>query len=145
MQKSKLLVVAGLLLFGSILVAGFIASHPRGSLNKEEIWSLIQQWRQEQGYAQYAESERVCEVASIRLREVQQQFDHSKFRANRFCEDGEICKIAENLAKGQSSAEEVVNAWLASPVHAINLNGSFRESCIKTDGYHVVHIFATYQ
>lgn len=143
-QKSK--IVLGLTLsFAAILIAGFVISHPGGTLKKAEIWDVLQQWREQKGYVPYVESERVCEVAKTRLREIQQRFDHSQFRAHRFCNEGEICKIAENLAKGQTTAEQVVNDWLASPVHATNLNGGFHESCVATDGYHVVHIFATYE
>lgn len=145
MQKSKVFLIVIAILFAGVLIARFIASHPSGTLKKAEIWTVVQQWREQKGFAAYAESTRVCEIAKTRLREVQQRFDHSQFRAQRFCNEGEVCKIAENLAKGQTSAEQVVNDWLSSPVHAANLKGGFRESCIETDGYHVVHIFATYQ
>jgi uncharacterized protein YkwD len=37
------------------------------------------------------------------------------------------CALAENIARGQTSASAVVNAWLASPGHRANiLNGAYR-------------------
>ncbi len=69
-------------------------------------------------------------------------FGHDGFdgRADRLMSKIELSNaIAENVAYGKFSAQEVVNRWIASPGHKRNIEGKFTLTGIgiirRTDGY----------
>ncbi|MFT3823396.1 MAG: CAP domain-containing protein [Chitinophagaceae bacterium] len=59
-----------------------------------------------------------------------------------------VQSAAENVAHGDMTAEEVVNAWLKSPEHKKNIEGNYRITGLgiqkdkKNGGYYFTQIFA---
>lgn len=111
-------------------------------LSKDRLWEVVQNWRSENSYALYTEDERVCDIATIRLNNIKDDFSHSKFLEKasylRYKDFG------ENLARDFSTEEEVLNGWINSPGHLANLQKSYKYSCIQTDGRNVVQMFANF-
>ncbi len=148
----KKLLTIGFILLGLYAAGLFLVSYtPVMSWQKSQqltnytIWSQLQAWRLNAGYPAYRESHRTCDIAQFRLKQIQKKFDHHGLKIKDFCSNGEICKIAENIARGQSDARTLLDDWLGSPPHAANLKQSFTEGCVATNGYYTVLILASFQ
>jgi uncharacterized protein YkwD len=96
-----------------------------------EVIRLVNIERVNAGLAELAVDQSLCEAAAIRSSEIQGKFSHTR-------PDGSSCFTAlsevgasytsagENIASGQGTPQEVVEAWMNSPGHRANiLNASF--------------------
>jgi uncharacterized protein YkwD len=90
----------------------------------------------------YIESQFLCDVASIRLEEVQKNWSHDGFSANRFCPKD--CTIGENLAHGYSTESLVIKAWENSPSHLYQLNYPYKYFCVKAKNNYTVLTLGNY-
>lgn len=88
-------------------------------INEQELWTLIGNYKQENGLQIPIKDEGLCTVARMRLGQISEDWSHDGFRqdwkwsitANRFTQ------MAENLAKEQTDAYSVLNGWKNSKTH----------------------------
>ncbi len=77
-------------------------------------------------------------VADLRLSEAYTKFSHTRPNGTRYITAYNYYGLpylyaGENLARGQTSPEQVVKEWMASPTHRANiLNPNFKYCCIST-------------
>lgn len=109
------------------------------SIDADKLFQLVNDWRIENGYQPYKKSDFICNVASVRLGDTLTTFSHDGFSADRFCKE---CTLGENLAKGFSSEQAILGAWLKSPIHHKELTLPYTYSCIKTSKDYVVENFS---
>lgn len=90
------------------------------------VFELINAEREKEGLAPFKKMDTVTQVANIRAWEIIGAYGHSrpdgrKFKTA-FDEQGLVYgRFAENIAAGQSTPEEVVNAWMNSTTHRNNI------------------------
>ena len=82
--------------------------------------------RQQNGVALLEADRGLARAAAVRAQEISRSFSHTRPGGGSFVsalsESGVVYRSAgENIASGQSSADEVVRAWLASPGHRANI------------------------
>ena len=112
---------------GSSSVSAGIQSSSAAS----EVVRLTNSARSQNGYAALVEDGALSEAAAVRAREIARSFSHTRPSGASFSsalsESGvSYLQAGENIASGQKSASEVVNAWMNSPGHRANiLNSSY--------------------
>ena len=117
-----------------------------------EVVRLTNSARSQNGYAALVEDGALSEAAAVRAREIARSFSHTRPSGASFSsalsESGvSYLRAGENIAYGQKSASEVVNAWMNSPGHRANiLNSSYSRigsASINIDGtLYWVQLFA---
>ena len=133
---------------GSSSVSAGIQSSSAAS----EIVRLTNSARSQNGYAALVEDGALSEAAAVRAREIARSFSHTRPSGASFSsalsESGvSYLRAGENIASGQKSASEVVNAWMNSPGHRANiLNSSYSRigsASVNIDGtLYWVQLFA---
>lgn len=133
---------------GSSSVSAGIQSSSAAS----EVVRLTNSARSQNGYAALIEDGALSEAAAVRAREIARSFSHTRPSGASFSsalsESGvSYLRAGENIASGQKSASEVVNAWLNSPGHRANiLNSSYSRigsASVNIDGtLYWVQLFA---
>lgn len=108
-----------------------------------KVYELTNTKRKENGMPQLKWNESIRGAAFKRAEEASESFSHTRPGGERFYsifeELGiyEYKAVGENLAMGQDTPEEVVNAWMSSPTHRANiLSDKFTDigvSCRATD------------
>lgn len=112
-------------------------------LSSAKLWEIVNDWRASKGLKAYTEDRSLCEIASIRVHEVQTEWDHDI--KGRFFKSTSFNYIGENLAKGHYPESAVLSGWLSSKSHRENLERTlFTHSCIMTDDLYAVQIFGSY-
>lgn len=112
---------------GSSSVSAGIQSSSAAS----EVVRLTNSARSQNGYAALVEDGALSDAAAVRAREIARSFSHTRPSGASFSsalsESGvTYLRAGENIASGQKSASEVVNAWMNSPGHRANiLNSSY--------------------
>jgi uncharacterized protein YkwD len=108
----------------------------------DQMFSLVQEWRKNNGLTEYSTSALSCQIAQTRLDEVKDNFSHDGFDANRFCTTN--CLLGENLADNLLKIDNptTLDLWTKSPLHLAELQKNYPYSCIKTDGRYIVQIFS---
>ena len=112
---------------GSSSVSASIQSSSAAS----EVVRMTNSARSQNGYAALVEDGALSEAAAVRAREIARSFSHTRPSGASFSsalsESGvSYLRAGENIASGQKSASEVVNAWMNSPGHRANiLNSSY--------------------
>ena len=124
----------------------------RSSNAASEVVRLTNSARSQNGYAALVEDGALSEAAAVRAREIARSFSHTRPLGASFSsalsESGvSYLRAGENIASGQKSASEVVNAWLNSPGHRANiLNSSYSRigsASVNIDGtLYWVQLFA---
>ena len=117
-----------------------------------EVIRLTNSARSQNGYAALVEDGALSEAAAVRAREIVRSFSHTRPSGASFSsalsESGvSYLRAGENIASGQKSASEVVNAWMNSPGHRANiLNSSYSRigsASVNIDGtLYWVQLFA---
>lgn len=133
---------------GSSSVSAGIQSSSAAS----EVVRLTNSARSQNGYAALVEDGALSEAAAVRAREIARSFSHTRPSGASFSsalsESGvSYLRAGENIASGQKSASEVVNAWMNSPDHRANiLNSSYSRigsASVNIDGtLYWVQLFA---
>lgn len=133
---------------GSSSVSAGIQSSSAAS----EVVRLTNSARSKNGYAALIEDGALSEAAAVRAREIARSFSHTRPSGASFSsalsESGvSYLWAGENIASGQKSASEVVNAWMNSPGHRANiLNSSYSRigsASVNIDGtLYWVQLFA---
>ena len=124
----------------------------RSSSAASEVVRLTNSARGQNGYAALVEDGALSEAAAVRAREIARSFSHTRPSGASFSsalsESGvSYLRAGENIASGQKSASEVVNAWMNSPGHRANiLNSSYSRigsASVNIDGtLYWVQLFA---
>ena len=124
----------------------------RSSSAASEVVRLTNRARSQNGYAALVEDGALSEAAAVRAREIARGFSHTRPSGASFSsalsESGvSYLRAGENIASGQKSASEVVNAWMNSPGHRANiLNSSYSRigsASVNIDGtLYWVQLFA---
>lgn len=133
---------------GSSSVSAGIQSSSAAS----EVVRLTNSARNKNGYAALVEDGALSDAAAVRAREIARSFSHTRPSGASFSsalsESGvSYLRAGENIAYGQKSASEVVNAWMNSPGHRANiLNSSYSRigsASVNIDGtLYWVQLFA---
>ena len=133
---------------GSSSVSAGIQSSSAAS----EVVRLTNSARSQNGYAALVEDGALSDAAAVRAREIAHSFSHTRPSGASFSsalsESGvSYLRAGENIASGQKSASEVVNAWMNSPGHRANiLNSSYSRigsASVNIDGtLYWVQLFA---
>lgn len=96
-----------------------------------ECYNLINQYRQENGLGVLVWDDTLYEYAKIRAAEASIKWSHTRPDGTSWKEMDPNTFQGENLAKGYNSAQDAVNAWMASQGHKENiLRGSFTRTAI---------------
>ena len=129
-----------------------IAAVQPGSSAASEVVRLTNSARSQNGYAALVKDGALSDAAAVRAREIAHSFSHTRPSGASFSsalsESGvSYLRAGENIASGQKSASEVVNAWMNSPGHRANiLNSSYSRigsASVNIDGTHYwVQLFA---
>lgn len=124
----------------------------RSSSAASEVVRLTNSARSQNGYAALVEDGALSEAAAVRAREISRSFSHTRPSGASFSSalsesDVSYLRAGENIASGQKSASEVVNAWMNSPGHRANiLNSSYSRigsASVNIDGtLYWVQLFA---
>lgn len=107
------------------------SSGSQNSSAASEVVRLTNSARTQNGYAALTEDSALSKAAAVRAREIASSFSHTRPSGSSFSsvlsENGVSYRRAgENIASGQKSASEVVNAWMNSSGHRANiLNSSY--------------------
>lgn len=115
---------------------------PIPELNEQILFELIQDWRINQKLPPYIYSEKLCNFAKLRLKEIEVEFSHQGYYDHR--KEINAISLGENLAENQPSEQHTLDMWVASPSHLKNLTTPFVYTCIKTEGQKAVQIFANF-
>lgn len=117
------------------------------TLSDEGLWNTIQEWRASNGYEPYIKDERLCQIAELRIKDLEDNygsdFNHDNFIpiANSVLPDG--ITVSENIT-GATSDEEALSIWLNSPSHREALKKDWKYSCIDTQTDFAVQIFSSF-
>lgn len=111
----------------------------RTVISAEKLETLVNNWRVSQNLQPLIHSDNMCKIALIRLSETKKNWSHQGFDASRFC--SKACTLGENLAKGYSTEQQILNAWLKSPDHLTELKTPYTHACIKLDQTNAVETF----
>lgn len=117
MKKRILQIMSLLLLFTTLVVTPVMAQKPSVCSKEEwEVLKLTNQKRLNLGLEPLSTTKKLQKAAGIRVAETESYFSHTR-------PDGTTCfsvlaeqdifyrSVAENIAAGQSSAEQVINSW----------------------------------
>lgn len=86
-----------------------------------ECYNLINQYRQEKGLDILAWDYTLYEYAKIRAAEASVKWSHTRPDGTSWKEMDPTTFQGENLAKGYDTAQDAVNAWIASQGHRENI------------------------
>ena len=98
-----------------------------GSFNSDmakEVLTLVNQKRQENGLAPLSWNKTLAKAADVRATEIVVSFSHTRPDGSEWWSAGAQTQMGENLAFGQTSATEVVEAWMKSSTHRGNILSS---------------------
>jgi len=117
--------------------------YQKRQLSEDILWDNVEIWRINNNLKPFIKNDLLCDLASLRVDDIQTTFSHDKFftRDKTFLKT--FSKIGENLAQDYISEEILLKDWIASPEHFKNLQDSYSYSCIKIKNGRVVQIFGS--
>ena len=121
-----MLVLGGL---GMYLLLNYHSDKPIYRLNEEKAFIRLNRWRSANKLAPFKKSDDLCDVAHIRVQQIETDFSHDKF-LNRNYQRSYI--MSENIAYGQDSEDELIWQWDRSPKHSQAMRGDWSHACIAT-------------
>lgn len=151
-------IVCSLLLVGSTAIANPAPNPPKAHLIitrslEDDILQLVNKHRASLGLSQLTTDAVLIAEAEKHSRNMADRkvpFGHKGFADRMKSISSQVANVrsgAENVAHGDMTADEVVKAWLTSPEHKKNIEGSYRLTGIgiskdKKGGYYFTQIFA---
>ena len=92
----------------------------------EEVAKLVNQERKKAGLPSLTLNVKACNAATIRAKETQQSFSHTRPNGKNFSTALKEANISfsgagENIAWGQKTAQAVMKDWMNSPGHRANI------------------------
>lgn len=100
-------------------------THTSIALHAEKLTTLVNDWRDSQGYQPYVEHEALCEIAEDRFKDGIDQHRGFYERYSSY-----PSSLSENVASGNTEKQALQN-WLNSTPHREALERPYRYSCIK--------------
>lgn len=140
MKKTVLLgMICGLLLAG-LYITGKRIVERQGTMSGRVLLFDVNVYRASKGVGPVLFSAKDCESAQIRWEEVQTDWSHDGFDADRFC--NHFCIMGENLARGFNDEQELISAWKHSPAHEeVMSDPVYKYGCVISKGdYTVLHL-----
>lgn len=141
------LFLAGGLVFHSFIPqpsTPMVAASPtlKPSLTSQTILIEFNQYRQHRGLPTLQEDEALCELAKVRVEEVQTDWSHNGFyqRSQPFLSRHPYQRLGENLARAFDDPAQVIRAWDRSPEHQENLTYPYNRVCFAVSDDHIVQI-----
>ena len=120
----------GTILDGEVPLAGDV---PNTSSMEYQIYALVNSQRVAAGLAEVVWSNILTDDAKIRANEASVKWSHTRPNGSAWWTVDDDYMYGENLAKGYSSADAVVTAWMNSPSHKANLlDAGFKTMGIST-------------
>ncbi len=83
--------------------------------------AIVNKKRTAAGLGELAWDNSLERAAMVRANEIDENFSHTRPDGSEYWTADGNCVYGENLAKGYDNAEDVVDAWVASPTHNANL------------------------
>jgi len=105
----------------------------------QEVYGLVNEYRVQNNLSVLTESVATCSITNARLVEVNNDYSHKGFY--KFSPAYNM-SLGENIASNYIRPQDVVEGWIASPLHKENLDKPWTHMCIATDGVYVVQIFS---
>ena len=90
-----------------------------------ELFNLVNNARAAEGLAPLSWSNTLAADAAVRAQEIVSSFSHTRPDGSDWWTVDPDRMYGENLASGQSTAQEVFNSWMASPGHRANILGDY--------------------
>ena len=92
----------------------------------QQVVDLVNAERAKEGLAPLTIDPNVEKAADVRAREIQSKFDHTRPNGSSFSsalkeQGADFRGAGENIAWGQQTPKEVMNAWMNSPGHRANI------------------------
>ncbi len=91
--------------------------------------AIVNEKREAKGLEKLEWSIGLEQAAQIRANEIENKFSHTRPDGTDYWTSNGNLVYGENLAKGYDSAEDVVDAWVASPTHNANLMDPEYKTC----------------
>lgn len=97
--------------------------NPNAHFTGEDLWQAVNTYRSEHGVGELQLHPDLCQMSSHRLGELLElkKLDNhagfEKYFEKKSVADMGLSNVAENLASGYASAEEIVDGWDSSPPH----------------------------
>ena len=112
----------------AIALAGSLSlQDPALAQAAQSVLSLCNQRRAAAGLPALAWSDGLAMAAAVRAQEIVGTFSHTRPDGSDWWTVNSAIMYGENLAKGYSTAEAAVQAWMASPTHEANImDGGFK-------------------
>ncbi len=124
-----------IILITVIMVQFFLQTMTVSAENRDfsqELFQLVNKQRTEAGLPELIWSEDMQTATDIRASEAAVLFSHTRPDGSSWWTADSTLLYGENLAKGYESADETVQAWMASPAHkAVILDSGFSTGCIS--------------
>jgi|GEM_PF-4748982 len=94
-------------------------------IDADKLLRLVSDWRVSQKLYPIVKNQRLCDSATVRAVEIQQD-----------------CEVGENLAEQFKSEHDIFIAWLNSPSHLeVMASRSYHFGCVaQVEGYVVLHL-----
>lgn len=113
-------------------LAGELNGSPETQAAAKAAFDTINAYRAGNGLAAYKWSNGLEQAAGVRAVEASQVWAHTRPNGTDYYTVNEAIVYGENLAKGYSTSESVVQGWIDSPPHKANiLDGEFRTAGIS--------------
>ena len=90
-----------------------------------ELFNLVNNTRAEHGLSPLSWNSSLAADAAVRAQEIVVSFSHTRPDGSEWWTVDPDRMYGENLASGQSTAQEVFNSWMASPGHRANILGDY--------------------
>ena len=97
-----------------------------------ELWTLVNDYREQEGLTKLDTNHTLCEFANTRAKEIMSDWSHDGWK-----EDKKYRKLfsssGENLAKWSETenvGQAILGAWINSPTHKKILRGDYEYGCI---------------
>lgn len=110
--------------------------------SEEKLWSLVNEWKINQGSNPYIKDQRLCNLANVRLEEIRLKNNHDGFWNH--TNDFPHKELAENLSSDYIFEDKALIGWLNSPPHRKTLEHDYKYSCLKCLGDRCVQLFANF-
>jgi uncharacterized protein YkwD len=116
---------------------------PSNGLNADTLFSLVNNYRQENGKPLFTKDESTCSIASLRAAQVNNEiYGTSQMHAGLNAMQLPY-RITENIIS-YSTEEEAFNWWKNDYIHRIQMLGDFNYSCTACSGNSCSQVFTSY-
>lgn len=104
-----------------VSLAGALSGNADSQAAAKAAFDLVNAKRQEAGLGALTWNSGLEQASAVRAVEASQSFSHTRPDGSDWWTVNSNLMYGENLAKGYSSADEAVTAWMNSPTHKANI------------------------